>query len=204
MRSSYGQIFGPFPARGESGSNGRPNIVWVAAANVTVPPGYYTVLDSDPDTRSYNDRTTGHGFAIVRGSLVSPPKSSSPSMPTAPMTTPTTSTPEPCPLYPNGDCRGPGCVHPDLIAYGGNGPCGSGVTKSVHNPYKLLGGGGDFYYTKGLVTGVTVAMLAHDCAFYSGGLGRLVLLDDEPYYYYFRYDPRRPGIPAFAVFGCRR
>ena len=73
LRSSFGQIFGPFPARGVSGQGGAPNVNWVAATNVTVPAGYYTVLDSDPYSRSYNARSGNRGFAIVRGSLVNPP-----------------------------------------------------------------------------------------------------------------------------------
>src|SRR5262249_31038790 len=70
LRSSTGQIW-QFQARGDSGQNGAPSVNWVAAANVVVPAGYYTVLDSDPNTRSYNAQSGFRHFAIVRGYYVS-------------------------------------------------------------------------------------------------------------------------------------
>src|SRR5262249_4927111 len=72
LRSSTGQTW-QFPARGDSGQNGAPSVNWVAAANVVVPPGYYTVMDSDPNTRSYNAQSGFRHFAIVRGYYVSQP-----------------------------------------------------------------------------------------------------------------------------------
>jgi hypothetical protein len=87
LRSSTGQIW-QFPARGDSGQNGAPNVSWVAAANVVVPAGYYTVLDSDPNTRSYNAQSGFRHFAIVRGYYVSRP-TPPPPPPPAPVSTST-------------------------------------------------------------------------------------------------------------------
>ncbi len=70
LRNQSGQVFGPFAARGTAGQNGAPNVNWVAAVNVTVPAGTYTVLDSDPNTWSHNPQSLSRGFAIVRGSLL--------------------------------------------------------------------------------------------------------------------------------------
>jgi hypothetical protein len=78
LRSSNGQIFGPFAAIGTSGQGGAPNVNWVANINVTIPAGSYTVLDSDPNTWSSNSRSGFQGFAIVRGSLLPQQPSSSP------------------------------------------------------------------------------------------------------------------------------
>lgn len=85
LRNSNGQVFGPFAAGGTSGQGGAPNVNWVANVNVTIPAGSYTVLDSDTNTWSNNARSGFRGFAIVRGSLLSPPPSApAPAPPPAP------------------------------------------------------------------------------------------------------------------------
>lgn len=70
LRRQDGVIYGPFAARGSSGQGGAPNVNWVATANVSLPAGTYTILDSDPRTWSHNAQSGGRGFAIVRGSFV--------------------------------------------------------------------------------------------------------------------------------------
>lgn len=72
LRHQSGQIFGPFRAHGTSGAWGAPNVNWIADVNITIPPGGYIVLDSDPNTWSYNAQSGNRGFAIVRGSYLPP------------------------------------------------------------------------------------------------------------------------------------
>lgn len=71
LRRQDGVHYGPFAVRASSGQGGAPNVNWVATANVTLPAGTYTVLDSDPNTWSQNVQSGGRGFAIVRGLYVS-------------------------------------------------------------------------------------------------------------------------------------
>lgn len=70
--NNNGQVF-RFAATGVAGYGGAPNVNWVATPNVNVPAGSYTVLDSDPGTWSSNPQSASQGFAIVRGSALTPP-----------------------------------------------------------------------------------------------------------------------------------
>jgi hypothetical protein len=66
LRNDEGQMFGPWQAYGSAGQGGAPNVSWEAIVNVTLPPGKYTVVDSDPLTWSWNQQSGG-GMSIVKG-----------------------------------------------------------------------------------------------------------------------------------------
>jgi choice-of-anchor C domain-containing protein len=75
LRDQNGKIYGPFAATGSSGQGGAADVNWVAKANVTVPAGTYTLLDSNPRTWSNNSQSGFAGFAKVRGYLLQSPVS---------------------------------------------------------------------------------------------------------------------------------
>jgi hypothetical protein len=69
LRNQSGAVvLPPSPAQGFPGQNGVPNANWVANVHQLVPAGTYTVVDSNPQTWSYNHTSLSAGFAIVRGS----------------------------------------------------------------------------------------------------------------------------------------
>ena len=65
LRASDGTTYGPWQAIGQPGQLGVPNAAWVVKPNIVIPPGIYTVLDSDPGTWAQNDET--HGAGMARG-----------------------------------------------------------------------------------------------------------------------------------------
>ncbi len=67
LRAAGGATFGPWQTTGQPGQGGVPNAYWVAAPNVVIPPGTYTVVDSDPSTWAQNDETGGAGIAWGSG-----------------------------------------------------------------------------------------------------------------------------------------
>ena len=67
IRSSTGQFFGPWQAMGQPGQGGVPNAYWFIMPNVGLPPGVYTIVDSDPATWAQNGGTGGAGIATVEG-----------------------------------------------------------------------------------------------------------------------------------------
>ncbi|MBI3972696.1 MAG: hypothetical protein HY332_15570 [Chloroflexi bacterium] len=73
LRSADGTLFGPWPARGTSGTGGAQNVNWVVEPDVVLLAGTYTVVDSDPGTWSHNAESAGRGFASVNGRLPSAP-----------------------------------------------------------------------------------------------------------------------------------
>jgi hypothetical protein len=60
-----GSIHGPWPTIGTSGTGGARNVNWVARPSVLLPPGAYTVIDSDLATWSQNAQSGGAGFSQV-------------------------------------------------------------------------------------------------------------------------------------------
>ena len=62
-----GTIYGPWIVTASSGHNDAPNVNWFTRPNVTIPPGVYTVIDSEPKTWSKNAKSGGGGFALVQG-----------------------------------------------------------------------------------------------------------------------------------------
>jgi hypothetical protein len=67
LRSATGELFGPWRANGWPGQGGVPNAYWIATPEISLRPGAYTVLDSDPDTWSQNGGSRGAGFASAEG-----------------------------------------------------------------------------------------------------------------------------------------
>lgn len=66
-REEDGIAYGPWRASGSSGQGGAPNVSWTAFPNITIPPGTYRVIDSNPGTWSRNPESNGAGFSRVEG-----------------------------------------------------------------------------------------------------------------------------------------
>ncbi len=62
LRHSDGRTYGPWTATVES------RFFWVAKPNASIPPGTFTIVDSDPASWSCNRQSNNSGFAIVNGS----------------------------------------------------------------------------------------------------------------------------------------
>jgi hypothetical protein len=67
LQDERGMVLGTWPASGLSGSGGVPDAYWTARPDLTLSPGEYTILDSDPATWSQNGETAGEGIAWVYG-----------------------------------------------------------------------------------------------------------------------------------------
>ncbi len=67
LKSSDGTLYGPWKASGLDGQGGVPNATWTATPNVELPPGQYTVVDSNPGTWSWAPDTGGRGIVAVYG-----------------------------------------------------------------------------------------------------------------------------------------
>ncbi len=65
LRNANGRLFGPWPAKGADGQGGVRNAYWVVRPNVTLPPGEYTIVDSDPATWAQNAETGRRGMCEV-------------------------------------------------------------------------------------------------------------------------------------------
>ncbi len=65
LRDAAGKVYGPWPATGDLGQGGVKNAYWEVLPNVTLPPGEYTVADSDPATWAQNTETGGRGMCEV-------------------------------------------------------------------------------------------------------------------------------------------
>lgn len=92
-----------------------------------------------------------------------------------------------------GDCHGPGCVHPDLRAYGGSGPFGAAGNRSVHINYDRA----QYHWVVQLTPSTSITTLEQRCrSSAQHPAGRLVVLDDAPWYYYFT--------GHYALIGCAR
>jgi len=73
LKDQNGNVYGPFPAQGlnAQGQSLPPFVAWQANLNnVALPPGTYTVIDSDPSTWSYNTQSNNTGFVRVSGFTV--------------------------------------------------------------------------------------------------------------------------------------
>jgi len=62
-----GKTYGPWASKGSAGSNNVQNANWTVDANVTLPPGSYTIQDSSPATWAQNSQSGGRGFSKVWG-----------------------------------------------------------------------------------------------------------------------------------------
>lgn len=66
LRAEDGTVYGPWRAAG-AGSPALPNIYWWVRPDVVLPPGRYTVIDSDPATWSREAATAGAGIFVIWG-----------------------------------------------------------------------------------------------------------------------------------------
>lgn len=69
LRGGDGKIYGPWKTTGATGQGGVSNANWEAHPNVALPPGSYTVIDSDPKTWAQNSESGGRGFIVVKGHI---------------------------------------------------------------------------------------------------------------------------------------
>ncbi|VVB72844.1 Uncharacterised protein [uncultured archaeon] len=53
LRSTAGDLFGPWQAEGRPGMGGVPDAIWIAYFNQRLPAGTYTIVDSSQSTWSY-------------------------------------------------------------------------------------------------------------------------------------------------------
>ncbi|MHB8867621.1 MAG: DUF6777 domain-containing protein [Thermoleophilia bacterium] len=71
LQSDDGTMYGPFQAVGSEGQGGVANAYWtVKPDDLVLPPGTYTIIDSDPGTFSQNAESGGVGMASVMGILL--------------------------------------------------------------------------------------------------------------------------------------
>ena len=67
LKSADGKVYGPWRAVGEPGQGGVANAYWIVTPDVEIPPGTYTVVDSNPGTWSWASDTGGRGIVAVYG-----------------------------------------------------------------------------------------------------------------------------------------
>jgi hypothetical protein len=67
LRDERGRVYGPWRAEGSNGQGGVAGAFWTVRPDIVLPPGRYTVIDSDPATWSRNSASGNAGFAIVSG-----------------------------------------------------------------------------------------------------------------------------------------
>src|SRR5581483_5699010 len=65
LQDQDGRVYGPWQATGLTGQGGVRNAVWEVLPDLTLPPGLYTVLDSQPSTWAQNAESGGQGFAWI-------------------------------------------------------------------------------------------------------------------------------------------
>lgn len=69
LKAADGTVYGPWKATGTEGQGGMPNAYWEVKPNVSLKPGTYTVVDSDPGSWSTNPEMGMRGQTIIRGYL---------------------------------------------------------------------------------------------------------------------------------------
>lgn len=65
LREAGGKTYGPWQSEGSPGQGGVPNAYWTARPMVLLPPGTYTVIDSDPASWAQNAESGGRGFTRI-------------------------------------------------------------------------------------------------------------------------------------------
>lgn len=65
LRDTKGKVFGPWDVKV------RNRVYWEISPGVTLPPGTYQVIDSDPATWAQNSQSGGKGHVIIRGKVIS-------------------------------------------------------------------------------------------------------------------------------------
>ena len=66
LRHSDGTTYGPWSVTGKPGQGGVPDAYWECEPMVTLNPGRYTVIDSDPGSWAQNDQSGNCGIAKVK------------------------------------------------------------------------------------------------------------------------------------------
>lgn len=69
LQHSDGTTYGPYTALGQEGYGGASNAYWYIQPEVTIKPGTYRVIDSDPSTWSYNSDSDNQGITTIYGIL---------------------------------------------------------------------------------------------------------------------------------------
>ena len=67
FRHESGKVFGPWQAFGKPGQGGVPDAYWAVEASPVLPPGLYTITDSDPSTWATNAGNGFRGFFNLQG-----------------------------------------------------------------------------------------------------------------------------------------
>jgi hypothetical protein len=67
LEHENGARYGPWEAGATAGHGGVLNVNWNVFPNITLPPGEYRIVDSEPETWSHNSASSGSGFAFVKG-----------------------------------------------------------------------------------------------------------------------------------------
>jgi hypothetical protein len=68
LKGGDGKIYGPFQATGSAGQGGDANAYWtIKPKDLVLPPGRYTIIDSDPNSFAQNDESGGVGMAWLSG-----------------------------------------------------------------------------------------------------------------------------------------
>ena len=71
LQGDDGKTYGPFQATGTAGQGGISNAYWtITPADLVLPPGRYTIIDSDPGTFSQNGKNGGVGMFRLWGVVV--------------------------------------------------------------------------------------------------------------------------------------
>ena len=67
FKHESGKVFGPWQAKGTPGQGGVPNAYWKVDTFGILPPGNYTVIDSEPSTWATNAGNGFRGFFKIQG-----------------------------------------------------------------------------------------------------------------------------------------
>lgn len=67
LRDERGRVYGPWRAEGSPGQGGVAGAFWTVRPDVVLPPGTYSVVDSDPGSWSRNIGSGNAGFAVITG-----------------------------------------------------------------------------------------------------------------------------------------
>lgn len=66
LKGEDGKTYGPFQSTGSNGQGGDANAYWIVKPeNVVLPPGRYTIIDSDPQSFAQNAKSGGVGMAWI-------------------------------------------------------------------------------------------------------------------------------------------
>lgn len=69
LQDASGRTYGPWQAEGLPGQGGVPDAYWRCYPGIELGPGEYQVLDSSPETWSWNAATGGSGMVHIEGTM---------------------------------------------------------------------------------------------------------------------------------------